>query len=169
MNFNVKFRNSEHPEVFSTDDYEDTPEIILILEELSSKYNGIIELIFSSNEVITIDFSYDFIVDFEDICKLMLFLKNTDSKECNIWFCEQGADYYLNHSLIDESTILFNFKSNSDNFTKKINKEEYLTQWKKVFKEIYDFIILKFPKFKTNQELKKLLSHNDSFCKFNDL
>lgn len=145
MNINliIKEKPTELDEYLNQDDME-LPPFQFALLELSQYVNGYINISFKNQLSIVLDLFDDFMVCFDDIINSINVTKLAHSKKEEIWFCEQGSDFYLFYEVKDK-IIYLTFKKgksvgllnrNTPDFSIKINKMEYFKQWEILFQKL---------------------------------
>ena len=107
MNINliIKEKSTEFDEYLNQDDMELLPFQFALLE-LSQYVNGYINISFKNQPSIVLDLFDDFMVCFDDIINFINATKLAHSKKEEIWFCEQGSDFYLFYEVKDK--IIYN-------------------------------------------------------------
>ena len=114
------------------------------IEELSQYSTGSIFLSFDNDKEVILDLFYDFLVCYDDIVESMKLAKNKTAHKDEIWFCEQGSDFYFLYEIKGDSFIL-EYKKGIDvglpNKTKKefkfeVHVDEYFSKWCVVFDEL---------------------------------
>lgn len=145
MNINliIKEKPTELDEYLNQDDME-LPPFQFALLELSQYVNGYIDISFKSQPSIILDLFDDFMVCFDDIINSINATKFIHSKKKEIWFCEQGSDFYLFYEVKDK-IIYLTFKKgksvglpnrNTPDFSVEVNTIEYFKQWENLFQKL---------------------------------
>jgi hypothetical protein len=145
MKFFLNIINKEPPG--DVDEFldEELPFFQYCLEELRRFIDGTIVLYFEEGKNISLDIYPDLTVCFEEIVESVLLAKKStvDAGE-SIWFCEQGADFYMDYKIKDDK-IHIAFKkgkdtgfpnSEMDDFLVAVDRSEYIEEWTKVFESI---------------------------------
>ncbi|WP_174870386.1 hypothetical protein [Pectobacterium polaris] len=111
------------------------------IEELSQYVTGSISLFFDNGNEIVLDLFYDFFICYDDIVNSIKLAKNKTSHKDEIWFCEQGSDFYFLYEIKGDSFIL-EYKKGSDvgfpnktkeEFKVEVQVDEYFSKWRIVF------------------------------------
>ena len=127
----------------SEDDMETTP-FHYALEELSQYINGRVLLISNEGKVISLDLFYDFSLCYDEIVESIELIQNGFFVRNEIWFCDQGSDFYISYENMP-SHVLIEFKKGKgvglpnkkiENFHSLINGSEYVEEWRHVFSEL---------------------------------
>ncbi|MCA6955070.1 hypothetical protein [Pectobacterium polaris] len=114
------------------------------IEELSQYVTGSIILFFDNSNEIVLDLFYDFFICYDDIVDSIKLAKNKTSHKDEIWFCEQGSDFYFLYEIKGNSFIL-EYKKGSDvgfpnktkdEFKVEVQVDEYFSKWRVVFDEL---------------------------------
>jgi len=113
------------------------------LEELRRFIDGTIVLDFGEGKKIVLYIYPDLTVCFEEIVESVVHAKNGDADE-NIWFCEQGSDFYISYS-IKKGSVFITFKKGTKtgfpnnemaDFFVEVNRNNYIEEWENLFKSI---------------------------------
>ena len=127
------------------------------IEELNQYMKGKIVILFDKEKQITLDFFYDFAVCYDEILDSIISAKNKILGKDQIWFCEQGSDFYINYEIKDH-LIDIEFKKgastgnpnkNIKDFKATVDRTAYIDEWASIF----SIIILKF-KEKLNKDIE---------------
>ncbi|MDY4385117.1 hypothetical protein [Pectobacterium aroidearum] len=114
------------------------------IEELSQYSTGSIFLFFDNDNEVILDLFYDFLICYDDIVESMKLAKNKATHKDEIWFCEQGSDFYFLYEIKGDRFILEYKKGRNVGFPNKTKKEfkvemhvdEYFSKWYVVFEEL---------------------------------
>ena len=145
MNINliIKEKPTELDKYLNQEDMEVSPFEFALLE-LDQYVNGYINISFENKANIVLDLFNDFMVCFDCIIRSINATKFAHSKKEEIWFCEQGSDFYLFYEVKDE-IIYLTFKKgksvglpnqNTPDFAVEVNKIEYFKQWENLFQKL---------------------------------
>lgn len=140
IKYKLLLSKKEQPEYFSRDEFEETTEFLLLLEELKAYYTGEIVLFFD-NKSINISLDYEFIVEYEEIYQLIQALKSNSVTRYDLYFSEQGSEYYLVHRLINNDIYIYLKRKNEEAFyLGKLLIKDYIKMWESIFLDICVFI-----------------------------
>jgi hypothetical protein len=145
MNINLVI--SEKPaelDEFLDQDEMELPPFQFALVELSQYIDGYIKILFKNKLSIVLDLFSDFMICFDNIIDSINAAKSSYAKREEIWFCEQGSDFYLYYE-VKEKKIHLTFKKgksvgrvNKDtpDFDAEVDTLEYIKQWKDIFQKL---------------------------------
>lgn len=145
MNINLVI--SEKPaelDEFLDQDEMGLPPFQFALVELSQYIDGYIKILFKNKLSIVLDLFSDFMICFDNIIDSINAAKSSNAKREEIWFCEQGSDFYLFYE-VKKKTIHLTFKKgksigivNKDtpDFHVEVDTLEYIKQWKDIFQKL---------------------------------
>ncbi len=169
MQFYLKLREKKYKEYFSRDEYEDSTELFLILAEFNFFYEGYIVLDFGNNNILEIEYDFEFIVEHEEFLDIVEFIDDANRKEYSIWVCEQGSDYYLNHYKKTGDNILIELKKGKDSglkihdFKILLSINDYKKEWIKLYRELFSFIVNALPEYKNSEEMLRYITPKDEY------
>ncbi|TAI93784.1 hypothetical protein [Pectobacterium versatile] len=144
---NITLEIKDKPVVLDDSLSEDEMEVTefqFAIEELSQYVTGSIFLIFDHGNEIALDLFYDFLVCYDDIVDSIRLAKNKTQCKDDIWFCEQGSDFYFLYE-INENSFFLEYKKGSDvgfpnkakeEFKVEMQVDEYCLKWRIVFDEL---------------------------------
>lgn len=146
---NIELITIEKPvelDEFLDQDEMELPAFEFALVELSQYINGSIKISFRNGLNIIMNLFDDFMVCFDDIIDSINTAKTTHSTKKEIWFCEQGSDFYLIYEVMG-TVIDLTFKKGKEvgannittpDFSIQIDTFEYIKQWERVFQKLSD-------------------------------
>ncbi|AOR62477.1 hypothetical protein [Pectobacterium wasabiae] len=114
------------------------------LVELSQYLNGFIDITFNDKLNVRLDLFSDFSVCLEDIIDSINAAKTRNCKSEEIWFCEQGSDFYIYYK-VNENRLSLSYKKGPgvgginremSDFIVHIDTSEYIEKWTSIFQEL---------------------------------
>lgn len=111
------------------------------LESLAQFVDGAISIDFGSEKKIELDLMYDFCVCHDEIIDSVESVIRGDEGRRDIYFCEQGSDFYLHYETIGDS-VLIEFKKGPeagnpnrrvDEFSATVERKTYIEALRNLF------------------------------------
>lgn len=127
----------------SENEMETTP-FHYALEALSQYVKGKVLLIFNEVDIISLDLFYDFSLCYDDIIESIVLIQKGIPVRNDIWFCDQGSDFYISYETMSPHVVISFKKGNGvglpnkliENFYSRIDASEYIEQWRALFYEL---------------------------------
>ncbi|WP_218056297.1 hypothetical protein [Gilliamella sp. App6-5] len=143
INLTIKKKPTALDEYLDNDEME-LPPFHFALVELSQYVEGCINITFSNGFNITLDLFCDFLICLDDIIDSINAAKSLHEKIKEIWFCEQGSDFYLYYQVKNKAISLSYKKGKSvgmpnkaiPDFLIEVSTSEYITQWENIFQKL---------------------------------
>lgn len=122
----------------------------MILEEFKFHYEGYFALDFGQDKIVKITYDFEFLVEHDEVFDLIKYIDDPAGEKYKIWFCEQGADYYLAHRKVG-TNINFSFQKGPEcdprleEFSVTIPLDLYRKEWVELFNSLFSLIAETLP------------------------
>ncbi|AFI92031.1 hypothetical protein EXT68_21810 [Pectobacterium parmentieri] len=132
------------PDEFLNEEEMELSPFHFFLVELSQHLNGFIDIIFNDKLNIRLDLFSDFSVCLEDIIYSINAAKTNHCEREEIWFCEQGSDFYIYYK-VNGNRLSLSYKKGEEvgginkempDFIVHVDTSEYIEKWRNVFQEL---------------------------------
>ena len=136
ITLNVRDKTPELDEYLDQEEME-CSDFWFYMESLFQFVDGAIAIDFGDGKSIELDLRADFFVCHDEIIDSVEAVLNGLEGRCNIWFCEQGSDFYLYYETVGDFVRIEFKKGHSnrrlDEFSALVDRTTYVEAWRGVF------------------------------------